>query len=218
MARKTQLLVGLATGFLLLPLLADAQVMLYGGGGTIGAGGGVAFGATPSIDIRAEYLGGHSNKDTRTDGNDYRTRTQFSNPGALADFYFGGRFHVSGGLYYSNNKIKVEGRPSSTGTYTLNGRTYAANNATLTGETELRKGGAPYLGVGWGTRPSAGRGIGWRVEIGALYMSPKTKLSTTGLASPTLTQDLAAEEQKVNDKLDRYRIYPAASAHVSWTF
>jgi hypothetical protein len=216
MTRKS-LLLPLAFG-LACPTLALAQVGVYVGGGTTGVGGGLAVTASPSIDIRAEYLGGRSNSDTRTDGNDYKTQLRFSNPGVVADYYLGGRFHLSGGLYFSDNKIKVEGRPSSTGTYTINNRTYSANNASLTGETELRKGVAPYFGVGWGTRPSTGRGIGWRVEIGALYMTPKTKLSSTGLTGATLAQDLANEEQKINDKQDRYRIYPAASAHFSWNF
>ena len=218
MARKSLLLAGLATAALLSPLKTQAQVSFYGGGGTLGVGGGLAIGVAPNIDIRAEYLGGNSTSDTRTDGNDYRTRVHFSNPGLLADLYFGGRFHVTGGLYYANNKVNVEGRPSSTGEYELNNRRYSANGATLNGETELRKGIAPYLGVGWGTRPASGRGIGWRLEVGAMYMKPSTKLTSTGLSGPTLAQDLAAEEQKVNDKLDRYKIYPAVSAYFNWTF
>ena len=117
-------------------------------------GGGVAVQVAPSIDLRVQYLGGKTNSDFRSDGIDYKQTIKLSNAGVIGDYYFpfSQRFHLSAGLYYAKNKIRLEGRPSSTGTYTLNGTTYSSTGATINADTELVDGVAPYLGVGWATR------------------------------------------------------------------
>ena len=214
---KRVLFVALAT---LASSTAFAQANWYLGGGTTGIGGGVAFQVAPPIDLRVQYLGGKTNSDFRSDGIDYKQRIKLSNLGVIGDYYFpfSQRFHLSAGLYYAKNKIRLEGRPSSSGTYTLNGNTYSATGATIGADTELVDGVAPYLGVGWATRPSAGRGFGFRVEIGAMLQNPKTRLTQTGLVGATVTQDLQAEENRINDKLHRYRLYPVGAGYVSYTF
>lgn len=197
---------------------AAAQVGLYIGGGTTGAGLGAAFTVAPRFDMRVEYTGGRATGEERVDGNDYRTRVDLSNGGVLGDFYVASRFHLSAGLYYSNNKVKIEGRPSSTGTYTFNGVTYSAAGAVVTGDTTLRDGVAPYLGIGWATRPSEGRGFGFRVALGVLYLDPRTRLTVAGISGPTLARDVAAEEDKINDRLGNRRVYPVANAFFQYTF
>jgi hypothetical protein len=197
---------------------AAAQVNWYLGGGTTGIGGGAAFKVNPAIDVRVQYLGGATSGEFRSDGIDYKQRVKLSNLGFIGDYYFTDKFHLSAGLYYAKNKITLDGRPSSTGTYTINGTTYSSTGATVTADTELTDGVAPYLGVGWATRPSAGKGFGFRVEVGALVQKPKTRLTQTGLTGPTVAQDLAAEETRINDKLARYRLYPVAAGYVTYGF
>jgi hypothetical protein len=197
---------------------AAAESTWYLGGGTTGVGGGGAFTVAPAVDIRAEYTGGRLSRNDRYEGNDFKTKLTLSNPGVIADWYVAGRFHLSAGLYVSSNKIRSEGRPSSTGTYTINGTTYNAANATVVADTKLRSGLAPYLGVGFATRPTEGRGFGFRVALGVMYQSPKTTLTVSGIAGPTLAQDVAAEERKINDKLNKYKLYPVANAYVAYTF
>lgn len=207
-------LAGVASG----SALAQQPVSWYLGGGTTGAGAGAAINLNERLDVRLEWTAGNTSGETRSDGNDYKTRIKLNNPGVIADWAIVGRFHLSAGLFYSNNRINVTGKPSSSGEYEFNGTKYSAAGVTAEGNTTLRKGVSPYLGVGWATRPAEGKGLGFRVEVGAMYQDPKTKLTVTGLAGPTAAADVAAEEQKLNDKLRKYRFYPVAQAFVAYTF
>lgn len=219
---KRSLLLALAASSAALALPAHAQQLAgsswYLGGGTIGAGVGAAFQVSPNLDLRVEWSSGNSTGEQRSDGNDYKMRIKLSNPGIVADYSIVGRFHLSAGLFYSKNRVQVTGKPSSSGTYEFNGTTYSASGVTVEGDTTLRNGLAPYVGVGWATRPAEGKGFGFRVEVGALYQNPKTKLTATGLVGPNAAADVAAEETKLNDKLGKYRLYPVAQAFLAYTF
>ena len=118
----------------------------------------------------------------------------------LADFYpiQDSGFRISGGLNIANYKNELaSGKASS---YSFNGHTYsAAQVGQLSGEQKF-KSVAPYIGIGWESRPSAS---GWRFEsdLGVAYLGKSSsRLEASRSASnPALQQDVAAEAKQLNE-------------------
>jgi hypothetical protein len=107
------------------------------------------------------------------------------------------------------------GRPQSTADGTLHGK---IDYPSL----------APYVGLGWGTAPSAGPGFGAAVDLGVAFLGrPRVTLTPepppgSPLNSPAamalLAPELAREEARVEQKIDGYRTYPVLSAGISYRF
>jgi len=198
---------------------ASAGPTLYGTGGTLGAGAGMAFAVGPSFDLRAGYAGGSLNRNLSDTNISYEGRFKASNAFALADWYpsASGGWHLTLGAVYSSNRLAVSGRPKN-GTYEFNGVVYAAPpGASVDGELRLSDGLVPYVGIGWSRRASLAQGLVFRGEIGATYQSPRGALNATGI--PGLTQaDIEAERRKLEDEAGKYRWYPVLSISVGYGF
>jgi len=122
---------------------------------------------------------------------DYKSGTGLS---VLADFYpiNDSGFRVSGGLQFARHKYELAGKASS---YTFNGHSYsAADVGKLTGEAKY-KSVAPYLGIGWESKPSA---TGWRFvsDLGARFIGKSSSRldSSNASTNAALRQDLATEQ------------------------
>lgn len=215
MIAKTSLAAALACA----ALPASAQVGIHFGGGTTGLGLGAAYTLGPSIDLRADYTAVRYDLKRTGDDIDYKGRLNLSNIGLKLDYFLGARFHLTAGIYQARSRGTLVGRPSAASTFTLNGTDYAAGpGSSLEADTRLQDGIAPYLGIGWATRPSAGPGFGFRFELGAMFTDPSVRLSATGLSGPNLQRDLAAEENDLNDTLRKYRVFPVVAGFVSYQF
>lgn len=118
----------------------------------------------------------------------------------LADLYpiRDSGFRVSGGLTIANYKTELaNGKADS---YSFNGHSYsAAQVGSLSGEVKYLS-LAPYIGVGWESRPSA---AGWRFvsDLGVAYLGKSSsKLEASGAASnAALQQDISAESSKLKE-------------------
>lgn len=155
------------------------------------------------------------NKNETIHGNryefDYKSSAGLS---VLGDFYpiNDSGFRVSGGLQFARHKLELEGKASS---YTLNGNSYsAADVGKLSGEAKFWS-VAPYLGVGWESKPSAG---GWRFvsDLGVRYLGKaSSKLDASNAnTNAALRRDLAAERQH----LEKRAAELVASVGVSYSF
>lgn len=129
---------------------------------------------------------------------------------ALLDYFPKGRgsFHLTGGLVTKPLTVDLAGRPTSTGTFKINGHEYtAAQVGTLTGAGRFKSG--PYLGLGFGTPARKGR-VEFLFDLGAVLAKAKITLSATGAASnQQLAADLAAQSAKTQKDLNKYaKVYP----------
>lgn len=69
----------------------------------------------------------------------------------------------------------------------------------------------PFIGVGFGRLAHHKRKIGFKVELGGLFVgSPNVDFTATGLVSPT-----AEQEQIIERNLRQYYIYPSANIFLS---
>jgi hypothetical protein len=124
---------------------------------------------------------------------------------------------------YNGNKLTLDGKPSPVGTYTFNGNTYSSSDIpSVNGKVDFRK-AAPYAGLGYG-RP-VGKGLSFAGDLGVLFQgSPRSSLAATcGAATPALTcaqihSDVAAEQNKLDDDMRKYRFYPVVLIGLAYVF
>ena len=117
----------------------------------------------------------------------------------LADLYpiQDSGFRISGGLSIADYKNELaSGKANS---YSFNGHTYsAAQVGQLSGEQKF-KSVAPYLGIGWESKPSDS---GWRFvsDLGVAYLGKSgSKLEASRAASNSaLQKDLSEEAKQLN--------------------
>lgn len=128
---------------------------------------------------------------------------------------FAGGFRLSAGMLSNKNGVDLKATP--TANVTIGGNTYpAAAVGTLDGDVSFKK-SAPYVGLGWGNAVVGNTGLGFSVEIGALFQgSPDVKLSSSnGLVSQA---DLNQEAREIEDDLKNLKVYPVISVGLSYTF
>ena len=176
--------------------------------GTLGIGGDVAVGLTDRLQVRGgvglvpmDYDGEWSDIDWTLD-----LPSSFITAG-LDFFPTGGEFRLGGGILYKPDQPELEGR--FTGTVDIGGRTYTgAEVGALAGPIETGE-VAPFLAVGWGSMASSGFGL--YVDAGVAFQKePDLQLSATGpvSASAQFQQDLAREQQDVEDDIRALRFWP----------
>jgi hypothetical protein len=168
--------------------------------GTTGLGIDVAKNVAPTLDVRVGYSGGSIGYDASTSGTSYSGDIKLSNLNALLDFHpLGPLFRVSGGVIFNKNKYEATGTP--------NGQA-GSFNATV----ESGRSAAPYLGIGWGN--VAGTGVNFYADLGVMFMgTPKATISAncgglSGAQCTSLQNQVATEQQNLQDKLDRFKAYP----------
>lgn len=146
----------------------------------------------------------------QTDVN-YDVHIKLTSFDALVDLYPSARgsFHFTAGLITNPAKVTGTGRPTGSGTFTLNNHVYTAGQVgTLTGEAKFA-GAEPYLGLGFGTAASKHGGVSFIFDLGAAIGKPKISLTATGAASnPTLQSDLNAQIVTTQKDADKLWAYP----------
>lgn len=205
---------------------AHAQIDISATAGTTGAGVHASIPLTSSLNARfgAGYLADSS---SRAIGNlDYGIKRQSRTLEALLDWYPSGQsdFRLSGGVFYNDRRISARVRPDGSGNYTVQGNTYReADTGAVKGELDYRK-IAPYLGVGWGSRPNQGKGWNFTADVGVLVQgAPNTSLTSTGCTSPTapcgqLATDLQKEKSALAREVGKYKAYPVLRVGLNYRF
>ena len=139
---------------------------------------------------------------------------------ALLDWHpFKGGFRVSGGVLYNGNEIDADARSSAT--YEIGNSTYSASQVgSLTGEIDFND-IAPYAGVGWDTSFGKSGKFGLLVDAGVLYQgSPEVDFTANGpiASNQAFLNDLAREEEDLENEIDEYEYYPVISIGFAYRF
>lgn len=204
------------------PSLADTSIGLRVG--TLGGGIELAHAFTETLGFRVSANGLRYNTTETHDSIDYDAKLKLESGQLLLDWFpFSNNFRLSAGAMYNGNKLTLDGKPSPGGTFTINGNTYSASSVgALNGKVDFRK-AAPYIGLGYG-RP-IGKGLSLAGDLGVLFQgSARSSLSATcgaAVPAPTCAQvqsDIAAEQDKLDDDMRKYRFYPVVSIGLAYTF
>ncbi|MEZ5931260.1 MAG: hypothetical protein R3F54_04815 [Alphaproteobacteria bacterium] len=151
---------------------------------------------------------------------DYKGDVTLASLGALADYHpFRGGFRITGGLRFNFNEADLDGTP--TDDIEIGDETFAPDEVgTLTGDVGFDV-LAPYLGIGYGATLLEGSlSIGF--DLGVMYQGKAdVDLDTEdGLLSDDaiLQENLAIEEDKVEDDLEDFVVYPVIGLAVTYRF
>ncbi len=125
------------------------------------------------------------------DGAAYTSTARFRNVGLIADFRpYAGRYRISGGLLFGNDRIDNVARPDG-GTLDVGAGTYAAAGAGRVSSRVTFDRPSLYLGVGTGT--GLIRGLALDFDAGVLVRNGSASAAATGplRTDPAFAADLA---------------------------
>ena len=192
---------------------------------TLGFGGEVTVGLTPSFNVRAGYNGYNYSGSTSQNQINYDYKLSLGSVPVLLDWYpfEHSGWRLSPGVIFNNNKV------SATGTSTLVGSTIEINHVpyqisdigSLTGSVDFDK-TVPYLGLGWGNAVGKNGGLSFVFDLGVMFQgTPKVALAASNPTiqnSPTFQTDINKEISDLKDKTDKFKYYPVLSIGLAYGF
>lgn len=193
------------------PLLAQAgdAGTAYTQFGSNGLGLGFATSVSPDWAVRGQFntmkLNYSGSVGDFGAGTTAEVKIDFNSVQLLGDWYpSGDSFRVSGGVVFNNNKITMAGNAN------VNNAGVVAVNA----EVKMSDGLSPYIGVGFGTKPKADRGLGFNMDLGVMFQNPKASLSAPA-ANPA---DVAAQLKNMQEAVDKLKYMPVLAVGISYSF
>jgi hypothetical protein len=194
-------------------LLAAAAGSSLAGGvglrlGTTGVGADYGFDIAPTLGGRIGLSGMNVNTHVDTDDVRYDAKVKVLTGSLLLDWSPLGPFRISAGFMPNNNKIDLNGQPTSITSPIPPG-------SSLTGQVKPETSFAPYLGVGYGNVWT--KGINFYFDLGVMFQgTPEVSLSlncgTATTAQCAAGQARVEEERRrVQEKVDKYKYYPVAN-------
>jgi hypothetical protein len=187
--------------------------------GTLGVAGEVTIPLTERVNLRgvANYL--EFSTDKKIGDISYDLDVAFSSYGGYLDFHpFMNNFRISGGVLSNANEIDLDTTPS--GAVTIGSRVYpGALVGTVSGLIEFDE-IAPYVGIGFGDATFGEGAWSFSFDLGVLLQSYDVTLTADGPATgiPGFSDDLAAEEEDIQDDLDGLELYPVLAFGMAYRF
>ena len=173
--------------------------------GTTGVGVDLGGDVAPTLGWRLGLSGMNVNTSIDTSEVRYDAKVKVLTGSLLLDWSPIGPFRISGGFMPNNNKIDLNGQPSS-------GLSFPPGSS-LTGTVKPEYSFAPYLGIGYGNVWT--KGVNFYVDLGVMFQgTPEVSLSANCAPSAACTAAQARveeERQRVQDKVDKYKYYPVAN-------
>ncbi|MBL7188673.1 MAG: hypothetical protein ISS70_20300 [Phycisphaerae bacterium] len=190
--------------------------------GTLGMGGELTTGIAPNVNARVGINTMDLDFEGDIDDIEFDIGADFSSFSALVDYYvFDGSFRVSGGIVSMNHELALKATGAAGEREDIGDGNYdwETDIGTLSGSVEIDD-VAPYVGIGWGNTLGRNKRWGFYTDLGIAFAgSPDAKLSATGAgATPGLAEDLAKEEDEIQDELDAFRFYPVLSMGLFFRF
>lgn len=189
-------------------------------GGTLGLGLEGTVNVTEKINIRVLAAGfNYSKNGSQGTDVDYDAKLNIFNAGLVADYYpFTSGLRLSIGGIYNGSKLTVDGVPSAGSSYTINNVTYtSAQVGSLTGEVKYQK-VMPYVGFGFGNTMTKSN-FTFGMDFGAMIGTPSASLTATNPTNnATLASNVAIEESKLKDNVNKLSFYPVVNMSLSYRF
>lgn len=154
---------------------------------------------------------------------DYDAELGLKTTSLTAEFYpTGNKFFIAAGLANPDNYLDIDAIPNNS-QYEFNGNVYDATDVgSISGQVDLGNDLTPYLGIGF--KSNKEKGFGYFSEIGVYKMDSDASLSATynDAVDPSirsqLDNELAIEENKLEDSLNDFGLYPVFKAGIMYTF
>jgi hypothetical protein len=208
---------------------AGAQTSLALGAGAAGLSLDVGQEWSPELGGRLGVAGFQITRhDLALADNRYDATARLESGRALLDWHpLANGFRLSAGLVLDSNRATGITVPAADGTITIGRlRLPVGLVGSLAGKVDFAP-LAPALSVGWGSRPQPHR-LGGFFDLGAQYQGrPRITLTPeippgSPLDNPAaralLATQIVAEEDKIESRIDRYRVYPVLQFGLLYRF
>ena len=186
--------------------------------GTLGGGVELSASLIENTRIRGGFNYFTFSFDSTISDINYDFETDFNSLSLVLDWHpFGNSFFLSGGAYFNNNSISVDG--------TVDDKIISSEISRLvsiSGDVEFQP-VAPYAGLGWRSN-NAETGWGVAFDIGVLFQGAPdvTRLRLNAPVDVTSIADvkgfLAEQEEEIEDDLSWFQYYPVASLMLTYNF
>lgn len=184
-------------------------------GGTLGGGAGLDIGLSDNVGARVGFNRFSTGEDWTEGDLDYDADLELDSVHALLDWHpFGGVFRITGGLLANDNRIEG-GANVEAGDQVGDGTAF--NDGRIGAEISFDD-SAPYLGIGWSSRP-ANRGLSFSLDLGVMAQgSPDVALTEEEDILGVDQDDLDREAREVEDDLSGYDTYPVLQLGMLYRF
>jgi hypothetical protein len=190
---------------------------VFAGLGTTGVELGFATKLAPPLGfhVDAEFLS--LKRKFEDNGATYDTKLKFSNLGLYGNLFLTERFRITAGAVMGSRKVEGTGVTTG-GTVTINGVSYpVAAGESVTVDAKFPS-VSPYLGLGFGHATETD-GLGFYFDLGAVFGRPKAKLTpSANLLAQAGQANVDAEQAKLQDKMNKLRVYPVIKLGLSFGF
>ena len=205
---------------------------------TLGVGAEVAVQVTHRTNVRASFNILSHSRGFDKDGITYHGHLDFKTFEAHYDIFpWAKSFHVSGGiLAYATDPITATALVPGNQSFTLGGVSFIsdpANPVTGKGKIVFNR-AAPTITAGFGNLVPRNKSKHFSVpfEFGVAFQgSPKATLGLTGsvcdptglncrtvASDPTVQNQIVSEQNKINNSMSFFKVYPIISAGVGYKF
>jgi len=191
-------------------------------GGTLGGGIEAGVDLSDAIVLRGGINYFKYSFDSTISNVDYNFEPNFLTGSMLLDWHpFSSSFRLTAGAYINNNEVNVDGvfrKDLIPGDYND-----LADLAHIRGTVDLNT-FAPYVGLGWSSSNSGEAGWGVSLDLGVMFQGTPDVSELyiddpRGLGNEPVVKDfLAAEQQSVQNELDKFQYYPVASISLNYKF
>jgi hypothetical protein len=198
-------------------------LLVYGTAGTAGAGLGVGTQVADNWNVRAEMTKNSTTVNETNEDLKVQAKLNLESAGIYGDFFpFSGIFRLTGGLMFKSPNGSVTATAADGTTATIGDVSYNFSGESITGSVKYPS-TMPYLGVGWGFGQLKEKGFKFGLDLGAGFGTLKSSLTAsnglkTANATKDIATDLAAEEKKLNDKLNKVSFFPIVKISVGYSF
>ena len=192
--------------------------------GTLGLGVEVSTSLIDNTRLRGGFNYITYSFDSTISDINYDFETEFNSFSLVFDWHpFANSFFLSGGAYFNNNTISVEGSvddgffPSS-----INRFVSVTDLVTISGDVEFQP-VAPYVGIGWRSN-NGEQGWGLALDLGVLFQGAPD-VTNLQVNAPVDVNDvlevrafLNEQEEEIEDDLNAFQYYPVVSLMLTYNF
>ncbi len=191
--------------------------------GTTGIGLDLTFGINPYLNLRGGFNYGSFTWSPEFGDVDYDMDITMTSIPLLLDIQpFGGNFRITGGFFIQpGTEADIDATP--TDATQIGNHTYEPDViGTLSGKVEVKNTVAPYVGIGFGNTVAEDQQLTCTLDIGVVFQSYDVSLTSDGAGMTakldTFREDLAKEEDNIQNDLDDWKIYPVVTIGLAWHF
>jgi hypothetical protein len=192
---------------------------VYGAVGTEGLGAGLGYSFNRYTNLRAEVDGFALSHDFTAGDLHYDAKLKLLHGALLGDFFPAPSvfpIRLTAGILVGGDNVNGTAT-SMNGTYTLNGVTVASGGETINAKLKFPT-VRPYIGLGFGHNPTT-KGLSVAFDAGVAFGKPRVSFDVpANIAAAAGQSNVDAEEQSLQDKANKFKVYPIVKVAVTYRF